>query len=331
MRRKIPIVFLLALLACVCMTMTACKPNEEKGVIRLNEVTHSIFYAPQYVAMSLGYFEEAGITIELTNGGGADKVMTALLTDAADVGLMGPEACIYVYNEGRNDYPVVFGQLTKRDGSFLIGRTDEDFDWSVLEGKEIIMGRRGGVPAMTLQYVLNQKGYFDGENITMNYSVQFNMLAPAFSSGTGDYVPLFEPTATQVVLEKIGYNLCSIGTESGEIPYTAYIATQSYINENADMLEKFLDCIYRANQYIKNNDYNQTAALIASHFDGTTVEDIAVALKSYTEIDAWMTTPSMTEESFIRLQDIMINAGELTEYAPFDKLIYNKIADKIGK
>ena len=189
-------VVLLALLCCAC-------GETETTTVRLNEVTHSVFYAPQYVALELGFFEEEGLQIELANGGGADKVMTAVLTDQADIGLAGPESCIYVYNQGKEDYPIVFAQLTKRDGSFLVGRTDETFSWEILKGSTIIGGRAGGVPEMTLEYVMRQNGVVPGEDATVDTTVQFNMMAGAFTGGNGDYVALFEPTATGTLTQVV--------------------------------------------------------------------------------------------------------------------------------
>ena len=202
--RKFACFLLIALMSAFAMLGCCCKKSD---VVRVNEVTHSIFYAPQYLAMALGYFEEEGISIELTNGGGADNVMTALLTNEADIGLLGCEATIYVYLQGKVDYPKIVAQLTNKDGSFLIARKPmENFDYSNLAGSTFLMGRKGGMPAMILQYVLNNHGYTDGVNVTMDYSVQFNMLAPAFSGGTGDFVGLFEPTASQLVKEGKGYD-----------------------------------------------------------------------------------------------------------------------------
>ena len=225
---------LAALLLCIALTaFVGCKEDED--VIRLNEVTHSLFYAPQYLAMALGYFEEEGLTVEITNGSGADNVMTALLTGEADIGLMGCEATIYVYLQGKKDYPRIIGQLTKRDGSFLVARTDmPNFDYGGIEGSSVLMGRKGGMPAMILQYVLNNKGYRDGENITMDYSIQFGALGPAFTGGTGDFVPLFEPAASQLVQEGKGYIVSAIGMDSGEIPYTCYTATAEFLQNNGD-------------------------------------------------------------------------------------------------
>lgn len=317
------VVFIFALLPLV-----GC--NNTDNTIRVNEVTHSLFYAPFYLADSLGLFEKYGIKIELTNGGGSDASMTALLSGNADVALCGPETTIYVYQQGKQDYPMVFGQLTKRDGAFLVGRNfQSDFDWSGLEGKTIIMGRRGGMPAMTLQYILNRHGYVDGQNITMDYSVQFNMLAPTFASGTGDYVTLFEPTATQIEKQGSGYIVASIGQEGGEVPYTCFAATQSYISKNEKKLDSFLKSIHEATLWLLSNDNLTVAEKLTDFFTGTDVNDLANAIGNYRAADSWKTTPSMTEESFVRLQDIMSNAGELNERVAFEKLVYNKIADGI--
>ncbi len=316
------------------LCFAGCTDNKkDDNLIRLNEVTHSIFYAPLYLAMSAGYFEDEGLTVELTNGGGADKSMTALLTKDADIGLMGPEAAIYVYLEGREDYVTVFGQLTKRDGSFLVARnpkTGDEFDYSTMEGSTFIIGRKGGVPAMTAEYVLKQKGLINGENITFNFDIQFNMMAGAFIGGeSGDFVTLFEPTATELQNAGQGYIVASIGEDSGEVPYTAFMATKSYIRDNPEKVEKFLRAVYRAMTEIETGDEDEISAYLEEHFPDTSRESIKIALQSYKRIDAWMKTPVMKEESFERLQTIMTEAGELTEKAPFDKLIDNSIAEKI--
>jgi len=332
LKKIVSIVLVLVILSVMPLTLAGCQREEDERVIRLNEVTHSIFYAPQYLALALGYFEDAGITIELTNGAGADNTMTALLTGEADVGLMGPESAIYVYLEGRQNYAKVFGQLTKRDGSFLVGRTaQEDFDWTGLEGKEILMGRRGGMPAMILQYILNQNGYQDGVNITMNYDVQFGLLAGAFTGGLADYVPLFEPVASTIQSENQGYIVTGIGLASGEIPYTCYIATQSYISENGQLLTDFLDCIYRATQYLNSHDNTHLAQLLEPYFVGTDVEMIALALDNYKTYDTWMTTPVMQETSWNRLLDILENAGELESRVEFEDLVDNSLAQLVSQ
>ena len=237
----------------------------------------------------------------------------------------------YVYLEGKSDFVQIFGQLTKRDGSFLVGRTDEpDFNYDNLEGKEILMGRRGGVPAMTLQYILNQKGYFDKQNITMNYDVQFDLLAPTFINGTGDYVSLFEPVASQLVKQGKGYIVSSIGQASGEIPYTAFMAKKSYIEKNSGKLEKFLKCIKKATDFIMTHDEVTVAKALAPSFAGTEESLIAAAIKNYKQADTWVSHPAMKQESFNRLQEIMKNADELDQTASYNDIVNNTLANKIG-
>ena len=207
--------FLCGVLAVLLLVALCACGTQETATVRLSEVTHSVFYAPQYVALEQGFFTDEGLKIELSNGGGADKVMTAVLTGQADIGLAGPEACIYVYNQGKDDHPVVFGQLTKRDGSFLVGREDVPFSWELLRGRTVIGGRAGGVPEMTLEYVMRQNGIVPGTDADVDTTVQFNMMAGAFTGGNGDFVTLFEPTATEVAQAGKGYILASVGQESG--------------------------------------------------------------------------------------------------------------------
>jgi NitT/TauT family transport system substrate-binding protein len=326
------ILALLLVAAVFILPFSACKKKDESGLttVRLNEVTHSVFYAPLYLAITLGYFKEEGINLVLTNGAGADKVMTAVLSGSDDIGFCGPEAAIYVYNEGNNNYPKVFAQLTKRDGSFLFSRNEEtNFKWSDLQGKEILAGRRGGVPAMTLEYVLNQNGLYDGTDVTLNYDVSFANMAAAFESGVADYTTLFEPTASTMVTAKKGYIVASVGEESGEVPYTAFIAKQSYLDNNANTVKSFLKAIYRAVKYMKENSLEIVAEKLSSQFQASTYTEILNSITNYFNIDAWMTNMSMTESSFNRLQDIMENAGELDKRASYTNLIDNTYANEV--
>ena len=317
--KKIVCFLLIAVLSAFTCCACCCKGDD---VVRVNEVTHSIFYAPQYLAMALGYFEEEGIQIELTNGGGADNVMTALLTNEADIGLLGCEATIYVYLQGKTDYPKIVAQLTNKDGSFLIARNPAtNFDYSNLDGSTILMGRKGGMPAMILQYVLNNKGYYDGVNVTMDYSVQFNMLAPAFSGGTGDYVGLFEPTASQMVKEGKGYIVSALGADSGEIPYTCYSASSKFAKENPEKLQKFVDAVWKGVQYVYENETKDVAKLIAPYFEGTEIDLIESALDNYKKYQVWMKNPAVDKAGFERIQDIMQNAGELLKRVEYDKIV----------
>ncbi len=312
---------LLPLVLCGCGSSTTT-------VVRLNEVTHSVFYAPQYVAMCQGFFADEGLTVELTNGGGADKVMTAVVSGQSDIGLAGPESCIYVYNQGKEDYPIVFAQLTKRDGAFLVGRTDEAFSWENLRGKTIIGGRKGGVPEMTLEYVMTQNGVTPHVDAVVDTSVQFNMMAGAFTGGHGDYVALFEPTATEVELAGKGHILCSIGEESGEIPYTAYFANQSYIAQHPDVIQGFTNAIARAQRWIAEHSDREVAEAIADQFPDTSIDLLEKVTARHRQIDAWNATPVMEQQALERLETVMEHAGELTraQWVDFDELVDNTFA-----
>lgn len=325
MKNKIICLIAAAVLsAATPMALSSCAADD--GVIRVNEVTHSVFYAPMYLADGLGYFEEEGITIELTNGGGADATMAAVLSDGADIGFCGPEAAIYVAIGGSNDQPKVFGQLTKRDGSFLVGRSDEpDFEWSDLEGKEILAGRKGGVPAMTFEYALKEQGV----NATLNYDVAFNMMTAAFESGVADYCTMFEPTASEYVAQGKGYIVASVGQESGEVPYTCFIAKQSYIDENPEKIEGFLRAVTKAIKYVNETDSATVAQQLVPYFDGTSVSSLEVSLDSYKAIDAWVTDMAMKESAFTRLQDIIESAGELERRVEFGEIVITDVAHAV--
>lgn len=327
--KKIFAILLVALLAVsMCALFVACSGDSD--TLRVSEVTHSLFYTPQYLAMALGYFEDEGLKVEISNGSGADNVMTALLTGDADIGLMGCEANMYVYLQGKKDYPRVVGQLTKRDGSFLVARSDiPNFDYSGLDGKTVLMGRTGGMPAMILQYVLNNKGYTDGVNITMDYSIQFGALGPAFTGGTGDFVPLFEPAASQIVKEGKGYIVSAIGMDSGEIPYTCYTATVNYMNKHGDRVEKFLRAVWKGTEYALTHTAEECAKLVAPYFEGTTLDLLTTAISNYQTYDVWTKTPVTDKDAFTRIQDIMENAGELSRRVDYDTIVDNTYANKI--
>jgi NitT/TauT family transport system substrate-binding protein len=297
--------------------------------VRLSEVTHSVFYAPQYVAINKGFFKEEGIEIELTTGQGADKVMTAVISGSVDIGFAGPEAAIYVYNEGRENYAEVFAQLTQCDGSFLVGREPaENFDWSDLEGSLVIPGRKGGVPYMTLEYVLKQKGLIPGENLTFDDSIQFALMAGAFTSGHGDFVTIFEPTASMIEKEGKGYIVASIGAESGEIPYTAYFASKSYIEKNKDIIQKFVNALYKAQLWVAEHSAKEIAEAVSESFPDTELDILESAIARYKEIGAYAPNPVMKEEAFEMLQTVMTEAGELENKAPYDKVVNNTFAEE---
>lgn len=304
-------------------TSTADTGNELQ-TITVSEVTRSVFYAPQYVAIAAGYFEEEGLKIDLTTGQGADNVMTAVLSNQVDIGFAGPEASIYVYNEGKEDHTQVFAQLTKTDGSFLVSSENiENFEWADLKGKTVIPGRKGGVPYMTLLYVLKQNGIDPQKDLVLDDSIDFDLMASAFSTGQADFVTLFEPTASQIELSGKGYIVASVGEEAGEIPYTAYFAKKSYIEKNTDIIQKFTDAIYKGQQYVQTHTSQEIAELIKGFFPDTDVDMLANAVDSYRNIDAWNTTPYMSEEDFNLLQDIIYDAGELEKYAPYSEVVNN--------
>ena len=321
-------VILVAILMLTSLILSSCgKSTTDK--ITLNEVTRSVFYAPQYVAINQGFFEEEGIKLELTTGQGADKVMTAVISGQADIGFSGPEACIYVYNEGKDDYAVVFAQLTKRDGSFLVGRQPEpDFKWENLKGKYIIGGRKGGVPEMTLEYVLRKHNLEPNIDLTVDTSVQFAVMAGAFTGGIGDYVTLFEPTATMLEKEGKGYVLASIGQESGEIPYTAYYAKKSFIEKNGDMIQRFTNAIYKGQKWVDTHSPREVAEAIKDFFPDTDISTLENVAKRYKDIDAWNKDPILKESSLELLQIVMEEAKVLDKRAPYDKIVTTEFAQK---
>ena len=314
----------------VLLIPAGCGREEGADKVTVCEVTHSIFYAPQYAAIALGFFEEEGIEIELSNGQGADAVMAAVLSGNIDVGFAGPEASIYVYNEGKEDYTQVFAQITRRDGSFLIGREpDEDFTWDKVRGKTLLPGRKGGVPYMTLEHVLRQNGLDPATDTVLDNSVQFSMMTAAFTGGTGDYVTAFEPTASMLEQEGKGYVVASVGEASGDIPYTAYFAKKSYIEENADLVQRFVNAVYKGQQWVATHTDEEVAEAVKDSFPDTSVDLLVKSVASYRAIDAWNTDPVMTEESFDRLQTVMTEAGELSKPADFDKVVNNTFAENV--
>ena len=326
------IIVLIIIGTIILVNLNGDSTNEETAqtgttLVRVNEVTRSVFYAPQYAAIALGYFEDYGIEVELTNGGGADNVMTAVLSGQSDIGFAGPEASIYVYNEGKTDYPQVFAQLTKRDGSFLVSREKTDnFSWQDLKGKVVIPGRKGGVPYMTLEYVLKQNGIDPTKDLVLDDSISFDLMAGSFAGGNADYVTLFEPTASLTEANGIGYIVAAVGEEAGEIPYTAYFALQSYMNENEELIQNFTNAVYKGQQWVKSHTAKEIAEKIVGFFPDTDVETLATSIQKYKDIDAWNETPVLEEAAFEKLQDVMEEAGELAKRADYTKVVNNKYA-----
>lgn len=298
--------------------------------ITVSEVTHSVFYAPQYVAINLGFFEEEGLEIKLINGGGADNVMTAVLADQVDIGFAGPEAAIYVYNEGNEDYTQVFAQLTKKDGSMLVSRENYDnFTWNDLIGKHVLPGRTGGVPYMTFEYVLKANDINPQSDLNLDTSISFDAMTSAFVAGTGDFVTVFEPTASSLELNNQGYIVAAVGAYTDDIPYTAYFAKKSYIEENSDIIERFTRAIYKGQQWVNEHTAKEIADIVLPSFPDSDVSLLESSIKNYKTIDVWNTTPYMTEESFNKLQEVMTEAGELATQAPFQKIVNNSFTEQL--
>ncbi|HIW24745.1 MAG TPA: ABC transporter substrate-binding protein [Firmicutes bacterium] len=324
------IISALAASSAVILAVSGCAASPEANgmtTVRLNEVVHSVFYAPQYVALANGYFEDEGLTIELSVGNGADKSMTALLSDSADIALLGTEAGIYVINEGRENSVKAFAQLTQRAGNFLISRTDgENFDWESLRGKSVIGGRKGGMPELVLEYVLKQKGLENDVEIINNIS--FESTAGAFAADVGDFTVEFEPTATSLEQEGVGYVAASLGTECGFVPYTVYMASSEYMEENPEIIQKFTNAVYRGQLWTENHTSGEIAEVIQSYFPENDVETLAGIIERYKSQDTWRATPVYSEEDFELFEDIMEEGGELTRRVAFDELIDNSFAQK---
>ena len=327
------VVIVIVIVAIVSITVLKHKnTNNDVKNIKVSEVTRSVFYAPQYVAINNGYFKENGIEIELTTGQGADAVMTSVLSNQVNIGFAGPEASIYVYNEGKEDYCQVFAQMTKKDGSFLVAREKNDnFKWQDLKGKTIIPGRKGGVPYMTLEYVLRKNGLDPKKDVVLDDSIKFDLMAGAFTSGTADYVTLFEPTASLTQNENKGYIVASVGEAAGEIPYTAYFAKKSFIENNKETIQKFTNAIYKGQKWVKENSSEDIAKAVQSFFPDTDITLLSKVIQNYKDIDAWNDTPVLKEESFNLLQDVMTSAGELQKKAPYDKIVNNEYANEAIK
>lgn len=322
--------------ALTVLCLTGCESNSLKK-ITVAEVTHSVFYAPQYVALEAGFFKEEGLDVSLLLTQGADKTMAALLSDEAQIGFMGPEASIYVYNQGNKDYAINFAQVTKRDGTFLLSREPiEDFSFDLLEGKVVIGGRKGGMPEMTLEYVLKNQGLNLGEAIQngethVRTDIQFAAMGGAFIGGEGDFVTLFEPTATEVEQAGEGYIVASIGQSSGEIPYTAYSALKSYMEKNPDILQKFTNAVYKGQQYVASHSAEEIAKLIAPQFTEISQEDLVTVIERYQENDTWCTEPLLEEKNLDHLMDVMELAGELEARPPYDVIVNTEFAETAVK
>ena len=319
----------LILAVLTAFSFTACSKEESSlKKVKLNEVVHSIFYAPQYVAIELGMFEQEGLDVELSVGNGADKSMTALISGDADIALLGTEAGIYVYNEGREDHAKAFAQLTQRAGNFLVSRENTSFSWEDVKGKEIIGGRTGGMPQLVLEYVLKQKGIIPGEDVEIINNIAFTSTAGAFAGGEGDFTAEFEPTATAIEESGGGYIVASLGTESGYIPYTVYMAQKSYIEANPDIIEKFTNAVYKGQMWVADHSAQEIAEVVAPYFTESDVSSLARIIDRYKSQDTWKENPVFDKDGFTLIQDIMEEGGELDKRVPFDKFIDTSFAEK---
>lgn len=290
--------------------------------VKVAEVTHSVFYTPQYLAHSMGYFEEEGLDVEIILTSGADKVTAAVLSGDVEIGFCGSEATIYVYNGGEKDYLVNFAGLTKKDGSFIVSRRKIDnFNINMLKNSYIIGGRKGGMPEMTLEYILKQNNIDPKKDLTIDTSIAFASMQGAFIGGTGDFVTLFEPNANQVEKNNFGYVVASLGSLGGEVPYTVYNAKKSYIENNKDTIKSFTNAIQKGIDYVKNHDSKDIAEKILSYFPDVSLSELTEIVERYKSIDSWYDTTKITEESFYHIQEIMESAGELTKKVPYEKLV----------
>jgi len=331
MRRKIiGLVVVCLVIALASFAIVRIKDEENNGLqkITVAEVAHSVFYAPQYVAHGLGYFEEVGLDVELVLTSGADNVMAAVLSGDADIGFSGTEATIYVYNGGEEDYVMTFAGLTQKDGSFLVSRKKyENFTLNDLKGKTVLGGRVGGMPEMTFEWALRQNGIDPKKDLYIDTSVAFAAMEGAFIGGNGDFVTLFEPNATSVEQNGFGYVVAYIGELGGVVPYTAYNARKSYIEENSDVIEKFTKAINRGLEYVYEHDSREIAEIMVDYFPDTSLDDMEIIVDRYKSGEAWKKNITINEDEWNHIQEIIDASGELDKYVEYDKLIYNKYFD----
>ena len=326
MRKRI-LSFMLA--SAMILGAAPCAAGAEELVkVTLNEVAHSIFYAPQYAAIELGYFEEEGIDLTLVTGFGADKTMTALLSGEADIGFMGSEASIYTYSGGAADAPVNFAQLTQRAGNFLVAREEmADFTWEDLKGREVLGGRKGGMPEMVFEYILKQNGIDPEKDVNIDQSIDFGSTAAAFSGGQGEFTVEFEPGATTLEQEGVGYVVASLGTDSGYVPYTAYCAKSGYLEEHPEVIQAFTNALQKGMDYVNSHTPEEIAETIAPQFKETDIDTITAIVTRYYEQDTWKKDLIFEKESFELLQDILESAGELEARVPYEDLVTTEFAE----
>ena len=325
---------LLAATALPTAVLAEAKSDEkELTKVTLNEVAHSVFYAPQYVAIEKGYFADQGLDVELVTGFGADKVLTALISGEADIGFMGAEASIYAYQEGATDPAVNFAQLTQRAGNFLVAREEmTDFQWSDLKGKKVLGGRKGGMPEMVFEYILKQNGLDPQKDLSIDQSIDFGSTAAAFAGDdAADFTVEFEPSATALEKEGTGHVVASLGVESGYVPYTSYSAKTSYLKEHPDVIQKFTNGLQMGMEFVREHTPEEIAQVIAPQFPETDMETLTTIVKRYHEQDTWKEDLIFEKESFELLQDILEDAGELSRRMPYEKLVTVEYAEKAAE
>ena len=322
MRKYLILIIILFLFIVAGFFIFNKKEESDLKKVKVAEVAHSIFYAPQYVAHKLGYFEEEGLDVEIILTSGADKVTSAVLSGDVNIGFCGSEATIYVYNEGEKDYLINFAALTKRDGSFLVSREKYDnFTLGDLKGKKIIGGRKGGMPEMTLEWALKENGIDPKSDVKIDTSIAFAAMSGAFIGGEGDFVSLFEPNALEIEKNGYGYVVASIGELGGVVPYTAYNARKSYILENPDVIEGFTRAIQKGLDYVHNNDSREIAKLLEDYFPNISIDDLEKLVQRHKDIDSWFNSTSISEKDFNHIQEIMISAGELKSKVDYKILV----------
>ena len=317
-------IFLFIIVFCVII-LSIFNINKKKDLneIRVAEVAHSVFYAPFYVALEKGYFEEENLKIDLILTSGADKVSAAVLSNDVEIGFAGPETTIYVYKGNEEDYLITFAGLTKRDGQFIVGRKKENLNLNDLKNKEVVVGRKGGMPALNFLNALDNKN-IPYSDININYSIDYASLSGAFISGVGDYVNLFEPNATKLEQQNLGYIVTSVGKYSNIVPYTAFFARKSYINNNKEIINKFRNAINKGLEYVKSNNEEEIAKSITNQFNDVSFNELKTIIKRYKENDSWFDNTYISEEAYKNLEDIIIKAKLLDNYVDYSKLVINE-------
>ena len=319
---------LTSILALTCLTACGTGDNSNLTKVTLSEVAHSIFYAPMYVAIEEGYFKEEGIDLELVTAFGADKVTTAVISEEADIAFMGSESTIYVYNQNADDYLVNFAQLTQRAGNFMVARKPMDnFDWNDLKGTEVLGGRKGGMPQMVFEYVLKKHGINPEKDLKIDQSIDFGSTAAAFSGGKGDFTVEFEPSATALEMEGAGYVVSSLGEASGYVPYTAFSAKKSFMEQHPEIIQSVTNALQKGMDYVNTHTPEEIAQIIQPQFAETDLAQITTIVKRYYEQDTWKENLIFEEDAFTLLQDILMEAGELDQFVPYEQLVTRAYAE----